>query len=359
MTGDVLSRRFAAFKANRRAWVSAVLFLAIFAISLFSEFVANDRPLLIVNDGKVFFPVVQTVTERDLGGDSEWVADFQDPYTTELLKNASAVVWPVVRQSYRSIASDVDRYPSPPTQNNWLGTDDQGRDIFARLLYGFRLSVLFGLALAVFSSVVGIGAGLVQGYYGGWLDILAQRLMEIWSGIPVLYLIIIVSSLITMNFWILLIVMLLFSWMRLVGLVRAEAYRVRNLDYVKAAKALGVPDATIMRVHILPNALVSAVATLPFIVNGSIASLTSLDFLGFGLPADYPSLGEVIAQGKNNVYAPWIGLSGFGVLAFLLTSLVFIGEGVRDALDPRIFYASAGRKTTVTADKQNDKSEAL
>ncbi len=231
-------------------------------------------------------------------------------------------------------------FPSPPSSENWLGTDDNGRDILARILYGFRISVLFGLCLCLFGSVIGVVAGLAQGYYGGKLDLLFQRFMELWAGIPVLYLIIIASSIVVINFWVLLFIMLLFSWMGLVGIVRAESLRVRNMDYIRAAHALGVSDKKIMLRHILPNAVVALIATMPFQINGSIVALTSLDFLGFGLPPHYPSLGEIISQGKNNLYAPWIGLAGFFTLGGMLTSLVLIGEGVRDAFDPRVFLFS-------------------
>ncbi len=336
---SIARRRWMAFKANRRAYISFLLFAFFFVMSLFSEFIANDRPIVFELNGEIHSPIFETLTEKDLGGTMDLVVDYRDEYTDELLADAKFVIWPPVHHSFRSISDSAEQFPAPPSAENWLGTDDQGRDIFARLLYGFRLSTLFGLCLAFVSSVVGIGAGLIQGYYGGWIDLIAQRLMEIWAGMPVLYLIIILSSLITMNFWILLAILLLFSWMRLVGLVRAETLRVRNLDYVRAARALGCSDWRIMTTHILPNALVAVVAMLPFVVNGSIASLTSLDFLGFGLPPEYPSLGEIIAQGKNNLYAPWIGLSSFLTLALLLISLVFIGEGMRDAFDPRVFYA--------------------
>ncbi|MDO5531790.1 ABC transporter permease [Sutterella sp.] len=342
---SVAARRWRTFKGNRRAYFAFLLFAFCFVVSLFAEVLCNDRPVVLRAHGEWFAPVFQTVTEKDLGGDLELAADFSDEYTLELMGEDAFALWPPVRHSFRSIARDVERFPAPPSASNWLGTDDQGRDILARLVYGFRLSVLFGLSLAAVSSVIGIAAGLVQGWYGGWVDLVAQRLMEIWSGMPVLYLIIILSSLFAMNFWLLLAIMLLFGWMRLVGLVRAETLRVRNLDYVRAARALGCSDARIMRVHVLPNALVSVIAALPFVVNGSIATLTSLDFLGFGLPADYPSLGEIIAQGKNNLYAPWIGLSGFLTLAGLLVSLVFIGEGMRDAFDPRVFLAESADGT--------------
>lgn len=338
MTG-IAQRRWQVFKANRRAFVSLILFLSVFVLSLGAELIANDRPILIKMPDRWVFPIVQTLTEEQLGGDLPIEVDFQDPVTDELLASAEWIVWPPVHFSFNTINTAPMTFPAPPSRENWLGTDDHGRDIFARLLYGFRLSVLFGLTLAAFSSVVGIVAGLIQGYYGGAVDLIGQRLMEIWSGVPVLYLIIIISSLFSMTFWVLLALMLAFSWMRMVGLVRAETLRVRNLEYVRAARALGASDTRIMIRHVLPNALVATVAMLPFVVNGSIATLTSLDFLGFGLPADYPSLGEIISQGKNNLYAPWIGISGFLTLSGLLITLVFIGEGLRDAFDPRVFYS--------------------
>lgn len=336
----IARRRWAVFRANKRAFWSLVLIGIVFALSLISEVIANDKPLVAEVNGRTLFPAFEQLTEKDLGGEIEAPIDWRDPYTLSLLENAELLVWAPVRFSYSTVNEKAETFPAPPSRDNWLGTDDQGRDILARLLYGFRLSVLFGLTLAAVSSVVGILAGLAQGYYGGWVDLAGQRFMEIWGGMPVLFLIIIVSSMTMMSFWLMLAIMLAFSWMRLVGLVRAETLRMREQDFVRAARALGATDSRIMLVHILPNALVAAVSVLPFIVNGSIAALTSLDFLGFGLPASYPSLGEVLAQGKNNLYAPWIGLSGFVTLAGLLMSLVFIGEGLRDAFDPRVFQSS-------------------
>lgn len=333
-------RRWSAFRANRRALVSLILLSFVFTVSLFAEIVANSQPLLVKMGDEILFPAFETLTEKDLGGEFETAPDFQDPYTLSLLEKADFVLWAPVRCSYATVSPEPVAFPSPPSLRHILGTDDEGRDIFARLLYGFRLSVLFGLALAAFSSAVGIAAGLIQGYYGGWADLAGQRFIEIWGSVPVLFLIIIVSSFTEMTFWLMLSIMLLFSWMRLVGLVRAETLKARSQDYVLAAKALGVKDARIMRIHILPNALVATVSVLPFVVNASIAALTSLDFLGFGLPPSYPSLGEVLAQGKNNLFAPWIGISGFLTIAGLLMALVFIGEGLRDAFDPRVFLSS-------------------
>lgn len=332
-------RRWQTFKAHRRAYWAFILFCVLFGLSLMSELIANNKPIALYTQGHVYFPVFESLTEKDLGGQFDWAIDYQDEVGQRIVSEAKWVVWPIITHSYRSIDRSINNYPAKPSASHWLGTDDQGRDIVARLLYGFRISVLFGLALAIFSSVVGMVAGLIQGYYGGWIDLLGQRFMEIWSGMPVLYLIIILSSLITLNFWALLGILMLFSWMRLVGLVRSETLRVRNLDYVRSARALGASHAHIMFKHILPNATVSVIAALPFVVSGSIASLTSLDFLGFGLPPDYPSLGEVIAQGKNNLYAPWIGLSSFLTVSGLLMMLVFMGEGVRDAFDPRVYFA--------------------
>ena len=345
---NIARRRWETFKQNKRAYVSLILFAFVFVWSLFAEFFANDKPLVVHFDDRTLFPFVQTLTETDLGGDLDILVDYKDPYTDELLEKANWVIWAPVKFSYQSINDQAATHPAPPSTDNWLGTDDHGRDILARLLYGFRLSVLFGFSLALVSSVVGVLFGLIQGYYGGWVDLIGQRLMEVWSGVPVLFLIIIISSMLTMNFWLMLLVMLLFSWMHMVGLVRAETLRARNQEYVRAARALGASDFRIMMVHVLPNALVAVIAVLPFTINGSIAALTSLDFLGFGLPATYPSLGELISQGKSNLFAPWIGLSGFFTVAFLLTTLVFIGEGLRDAFDPSVYRSQGVRRQKKT-----------
>ncbi len=330
-------RRWQRFRANRRGYWSLWIFLVLFGVSLMAEFVANDRPLLIFCHGRLYCPVLVEYAETDFGGEFATAADYRDPYLKELIKKAGGwMLWPPVRYRYDTINYELETpAPAPPSRENWLGTDDQGRDVVARLLYGFRISVLFGLCLTFFGSLIGIVAGAVQGYYGGRIDLFGQRFMEIWSGLPVLYLLIILSSFVQPNFWWLLGIMLLFSWMSLVGVVRAEFLKGRNLDYVRAARALGAGDMTVMFRHILPNAVVATITFVPFILNASITTLTSLDFLGFGLPPGSPSLGELLAQGKANLQAPWLGLSAFFTLALLLSLLVFIGEGVRDALDPR------------------------
>ncbi len=330
-------RRLENFRANRRAYGSLVVFLWLFAVSLAAELIANDRPLLVRYDGAWYFPVFVTYPETVFGGDFPTEADYRDPYLQELVAAKGGwMLWPPIPFRYDTIDYDLTvPAPSPPDAEHWLGTDDQARDVLARVIYGFRISVLFGLALTLASSIIGIAAGAVQGYFGGWLDLLFQRFIEIWSGLPVLYLLIILSSIFVPNFWLLLGIMLLFSWMSLVGVVRAEFLKVRNFEFVRAAQALGVSNTVIMFRHILPNAMVSALTFLPFLLNGSITTLTSLDFLGFGLPPDWPSLGELLAQGKNNLQAPWLGITGFLVVATMLSLLVFIGEGVRDAFDPR------------------------
>ncbi|WP_445679554.1 ABC transporter permease [Radicibacter daui] len=329
-------RRWAQFKANRRGYWSLWIFLVLFLVSLCAEFVANDKPLLIRFDGQFYTPIFHAYPETDFGGEFATEADYRDPYVADLIKEKGWMVWPLIPFSYRTINYDLPvPAPAPPSAVNWLGTDDQGRDVVARLLYGFRISVLFGLVLTAASSVIGVLAGAVQGFFGGWVDLAFQRFIEIWSGMPTLYLIIIMSSFIQPNFLWLLLLMLLFSWMSLVGVVRAEFLRARNLDYVRAARALGVSNAKIMFRHMLPNAMVATLTFLPFILNGSITTLTSLDFLGFGLPPGSPSLGELLAQGKSNLQAPWLGITAFMSLAIMLSLLIFVGEAVRDAFDPR------------------------
>ena len=329
-------RRLANFKANRRGYFSLWLFLALFLISLFAEFVANDRPLIVSYDGHWYMPVLHAYPETTFGGEFETEANYHDPFVSELIENKGWILWPPVRYRYDTFIQDLPSpAPSPPSTENWLGTDDAGRDVVARLIYGFRISVLFGLTLTIASSFIGVAAGAVQGYFGGWVDLLFQRFIEVWSGLPTLYLLIILASVVTPNFWWLLGLMLLFSWMGLVGVVRAEFLRARNFEYVRAARALGVANRTIMIRHLLPNAMVATLTFLPFILNGSITTLTSLDFLGFGLPVGSPSLGELLAQGKANLQAPWLGISTFVVLAVMLSLLIFIGEAVRDAFDPR------------------------
>jgi microcin C transport system permease protein len=335
----LLQRRMANFRANRRGYVSFVLFMLLFTLSLFAEFIANDKPILISYNHQLYVPVLKTYSETLFGGEFETEADYRDPFIAKRITAQGWMLWPPIRYSYTTINYNLPvPAPSPPDRKNLLGTDDQGRDVLARVIYGFRLSLLFGLSLTLISSIIGIIAGAVQGYFGGWIDLLFQRFIEIWSGLPILYLLIILSSFIEPNFGWLLAIMVLFSWMSLVGLVRAEFYRSRNLEYVKAARALGVRERGIIFRHILPNAVVSTITFIPFVLNSSITTLTSLDFLGLGLPAGSPSLGELLAQGKANLQAPWLGISGFVVLALMLSLLIFIGEAVRDAFDPRKSY---------------------
>ena len=332
----ITRRRIIQFRANRRGFWSLWIFLGIFLISLFAEGVANDKPLLVIFEDRLYFPVIETVLESEYGGEFETEAEYRDDYVRELIENKGSIHWPLIRYSYDTINYNLPSpAPSFPTKENWIGTDDQGRDVVARLIYGFRISVIFGLVLTILSSIVGVAAGAIQGYFGGRIDILGQRFIEIWSGLPVLFLLIILSSFVEPNFWWLLLIMLLFSWMGLVGVVRAEFLRGRNLEYVRAARALGMSHIRIMSRHILPNAMVATMTFMPFILSGSITTLTALDFLGFGLPPGSPSLGELLAQGKANLHAPWLGISGFAVISLQLSLLVFIGEGVRDAFDPR------------------------
>jgi microcin C transport system permease protein len=329
-------RRLHNFRANSRGFWSLWLFLALFAFSLFAELVCNDKPLLVRYDGAFYFPVVKTYAETEFGGIFPTEADYRDPEVQQLIQDKGWIVWPMVPFSYNTINTSLKvPAPAPPSADNWLGTDDQGRDVLARLIYGVRISILFGLTLTFFSSLIGITAGAVQGYFGGAIDLLMQRFMELWSNLPQLYMLIILGSIVQPNFWWLLGLMLLFEWMSLVYVVRAEFLRARNFDYVRAAKALGVTDAVIMVRHVLPNAMVSTLTFLPFIMSGSIATLTALDFLGFGLPPGSASVGELVGQAKNNLQAPWLGITAFVTIATLLTLLIFIGEAVRDAFDPR------------------------
>ncbi|MDX2225294.1 MAG: ABC transporter permease [Rhodospirillaceae bacterium] len=329
-------RRWANFKANRRGFVAAWILAALIVLSCLAEFIANDRPVLVVYDGDLFFPVVKDYPETAFGGDFDTAADYRDPVVAGLIEAKGRMIWPPIRYHYDTInfALAVPA-PAPPSADNWLGTDAQGRDVLARLIYGFRLSLAFGLVLAVASSLIGVAAGAVQGYFGGLTDLLFQRFIEIWGGLPQLFILIIVSSIITPGFGTLLTVLLLFSWTALVGVVRAEFLRARNFDYVRAARALGMSDLGVMARHVLPNAMVATVTFLPFILAGAVTALTSLDFLGYGLPPGSPSLGELLRQGKENLQAPWLGLTGFLAVAGMLTLLVFVGEAVRDAFDPR------------------------
>jgi microcin C transport system permease protein len=329
-------RRWRNFRANRRGWWSLWIFLALFATSMAAEIIANDKPILVRYKGSIYLPVFKVYPETTFGGDFPTEADYRDAYVQELIEIDGWMLWPPIRFSYDTFNRQLNQpAPSPPNAVNWLGTDDQGRDVAARLIYGFRVSVLFGLALTLASSIIGVTVGGIQGFYGGRIDIFGQRFIEIWQGLPVLFLLIILSSFVQPNFWWLLGIMLLFSWMTLVDVVRAEFLRGRNLEYVRAARTLGAGDMTIMVKHVLPNAMIATVTFLPFILNGSITTLTSLDFLGFGLPPGSPSLGELLAQGKANLHAPWIGISTFFVLSLMLSLLVFIGEAARDAFDPR------------------------
>ncbi len=331
--------RWNRFKANKRGYWSLWLFLGLFFVTLFAEIWANDRPLLIRFDGEWFVPVLYEYAETEFGGVFPTEADYRDPYVTELIEDKGWILWPLIPYSYDTIKYDLPSpAPSPPTHDNWLGTDDRGRDVVARVIYGFRISVLFGLTLTAVSSLIGIAAGALQGFYGGWVDLFGQRCIEVWSGMPTLFLLIIMASVVQPNFWWLLVIMLLFSWMSLVGVVRAEFLRGRNFEYVLAAKALGLKNWRIMFRHILPNAMVASLTFLPFILGGSITTLTALDFLGFGLPPGSPSLGELLAQGKANLQAPWLGITAFVIIALMLSLLVFVGEGVRDAFDPRRTY---------------------
>jgi microcin C transport system permease protein len=353
-------RRWQNFKANKRGYWSFWIFSVLFVISLFAELIANDRPFLIEVSGHLYWPAFVNYPETAFGGDFQTEADYRDPYVQKLIKDKGGViVWPLVRYSYDTHNLDLPTpAPSPPTwmlteaqckpvlerkglkscrdlEYNWLGTDDQGRDVLARLIYGFRISVLFGLSLTIVSSIIGVAAGAVQGYFGGWIDLGFQRFIEIWNAIPSLYLLLIISAVLPPGFFVLLGIMCLFSWVSLVGLVRAEFLRGRNFEYVQAARALGVSNTVIMFRHLLPNAMVATMTFLPFIVSSSVMTLTALDFLGFGLPPGSPSLGELLSQAKANVQAPWLGLTGFFSVAIMLSLLIFIGEAVRDAFDPR------------------------
>lgn len=359
-------RRWQNFKANRRGYWSLWLFLALFLVTLVAELIANDRPILAKYKGELLFPVAIDYPESKFGGFLA-VTDYKDPVILEEIEANGWMLWPPIRYSYSTINKDYPRrkgpsgiclgYPAPPPwatkaelceappdqlarfhafgNTNWLGLDNQGRDVLARVIYGFRISVLFGLVLTILSSIIGVAAGAVQGYFGGRTDLFFQRVLEIWSSMPELFILLIISSVLVPGFWTLLIVLLVFSWTSLVGVVRAEFLRARNFEYVTAARALGLSDGRIMMKHLLPNAMVATLTFLPFKLSGSISALTSLDFLGLGLPPGSPSLGELLLQGKKHLEAPWLGLTGFFTLAIMLSLLIFIGEAVRDALDPR------------------------
>lgn len=357
------ARRWQVFRRHRLALVSLRIFIPLFVVTLFAEFLANDKPILVSYQGEILAPVFVDYPEEKFGGFYART-DYRDPFIRDEINADGWMLWPPIRYDYRTgNKAPPTALPSAPSWMfdrdarcakmpggtadpdctpwnwNWLGTDDLGRDVLARAIYGFRLSVLFGLCLTVLSSVIGVAAGAVQGYFGGWTDLLFQRFIEIWTAVPSLYLILIFSAVFTPSFVLLLGILLLFSWVSLVGVVRAEFLRARNFEYVAAARALGVGSMTIMWRHLLPNAMVATLTFLPFIMSGSITSLTALDFLGLGLPPGSPSLGELLAQGKNNIGAPWLGLTGFAVISLMLSLLIFIGEGVRDAFDPRKTFA--------------------
>ncbi|MGH1375677.1 MAG: ABC transporter permease [Alphaproteobacteria bacterium] len=339
-TSPLTQRRLKQFRANKRGFWSLWIFLFLFIIGLSAEFIANDKPLLMQYKGEIYFPVLKNYAETTFGGDFETEADYRDEFVQELILGTDGmegwIIWPPIRYSYDTINYNLDKpAPTPPSSENIFGTDDQGRDVAARIIYGFRLSVLFGLILTFVSSIIGITSGAIQGYYGGRVDLLMQRTIEVWGSLPSLYILIIFSSMFTPGFWTLLLILLLFSWITLVDLVRAEFLRARNFDYVRAARALGISNPVIMWRHVLPNAMVATITYMPFILTASITSLTALDFLGLGMPPGSPSLGEMLAQGKNNLYAPWLGICAFFSLAIMLTLLTFIGEAVRDAFDPR------------------------
>ena len=330
-------RRWQNFKAKKRGYWSLWVITVLMVLSLFAEFIANDKPLMMTYEGDVYFPVLVTYPETTFGGVFETETEYRSEPVQQLIKDGGGwMLWPLIPYSFDTIDWNTEgAVPEAPSSRHWLGTDDIGRDVTARIIYGFRLSVIFGLTLTFFSAIIGISVGATQGYFGGLVDLIGQRIVEIWAGLPVLFLIIILTSLFEPNPVALLLVVLMFNWMALVAVVRAEFLRTRNFDYVNAARALGERDFVIMWKYILPNAMVATLTFLPFLVSGSITTLTSLDFLGFGLPAGYPSLGELLAQGKANIQAPWLGLAGFFTLAIMLSLLVFVGEGVRDAFDPR------------------------
>ena len=329
-------RRLQNFKSNKRGFYSFWIFSFLFIVSIFADFIANDKPLLIKFDQEYYFPIINEYPETIFGGDFETEADYRDPYVIKLIEDKGWIIMPLIPYTYNTIIRDLDvPAPAPPSKKNWLGTDDQARDVLARLIYGFRISILFGFTLTFFSMIIGVSAGAIQGYFGGRIDLFFQRFIEIWSAIPTLYVLIILASIVQPNFWWLLMILLFFSWMGYVGVVRAEFLRARNLDYVRAAKALGVSNQTIMFRHLLPNATVATITFLPFSLSASVTALSGLDFLGFGLPPGSASLGEMVNQGRNNLQAPWLGLTSFFTLGLMLGLLVFVGEAIRDSLDPR------------------------
>lgn len=332
----IMQARIQRFKQNRLGYFCFIVFSILLTLSLAAEFIANDKPLILKYEQRYYFPVLKDYPETEFGGVFETIADYKDPVVQQLIEDKGWAVWPLIPFSYQTPNLELlEPVPSPPSAQNWLGTDDQARDVLARLIYGLRVSLLFGMALTLFSALVGIMVGAVQGYYGGWIDLLGQRLLEVWGGLPTLFLVMILVSLFSPSVYWLFLIMLLFGWPALVGLVRAEFLRARNLDYVRAARSLGVGDVRIMFRHILPNAMSSSLSQLPLMLTANITALTALDFLGYGLPPDAASLGEILLQGKNNLDAPWLALAGFFSLAIVLSLLIYIGEAARDAFDPR------------------------
>ncbi|TCB30260.1 ABC transporter permease [Acinetobacter sp. ANC 4910] len=332
----MIQTRLQRFRQNRLGFVCFILFSLIFAVSLAADLIANEKPLLVKYQQSFYFPVFKSYPETTFGGVFETEADYKDPVVEQLIADQGWAVWPVIRYAAQTPNLDLAvPVPSKPTTQNWLGTDDQGRDVLARILYALRVSLLFGFALTLFSAVIGIFIGAIQGYYGGWIDLIGQRLLEVWGGLPMLFMVMILVSIFTPSVYWLFLIMLFFGWTTLVNLVRTEFLRARNLDYVRAARALGVADTRIIVRHILLNVISSSLSQLPFMLTANITALAALDFLGLGLPADTASLGEILLQGKNNLNAPWLALSGFFTLAIVLSLLIYIGEAARDAFDPR------------------------
>jgi microcin C transport system permease protein len=332
----MIQTRLQRFRQNRLGFLCFILFSLIFAVSLAANLIANEKPLLVKYQQSFYFPVFKSYPETTFGGVFETEADYKDPVVQQLIAEQGWAVWPVIRYAAQTPNLDLAvPVPSEPTAQNWLGTDDQGRDVLARILYALRVSLLFGFAVTLFSAVIGIFIGAVQGYYGGWVDLIGQRLLEVWGGLPMLFMVMILVSIFTPSVYWLFLIMLFFGWTTLVNLVRTEFLRARNFDYVRAARALGVSDTRIIVRHILPNVISSSLSQLPFMLTANITALAALDFLGLGLPADTASLGEILLQGKNNLNAPWLALSGFFTLAIVLSLLIYIGEAARDAFDPR------------------------
>lgn len=332
----IMQTRLKRFRQHTLGFACFILFLLIFALSLVSEIIANDKPILVKYDQAYYLPIIKNYPETAFGGIFETEADYKDPAVKQMIDSKGWMIWPIIRYSYQTPNFELAvPVPSAPTAQNWLGTDDQGRDVLSRILYGLRVSLLFGLALTLFASLIGIVVGAIQGYYGGWVDLIGQRILEVWGGLPTLFMVMILVSLFSPSVYWLFVIMLIFGWPDLVGLVRAEFLSARHLDYVRAARGLGVKDSSIMFRHIFPNAMSSTLSQLPFMLTANITALTALDFLGYGLPPDAASLGELLLQGKNNLNAPWLALSGFFTLALVLSLLIYIGEATRDAFDPR------------------------